>query len=709
MNGQRFGHLSICILFAILCLIQRGELCAARQLEKQDRNPRMSHLALIARPSPDSVVLRWAPSKPGGWSLANESGYIVERIKVNADGTFDAGGFERLTLLPLKPWSLAEWKRRSDPENHFAAIAAQALYGKSFVPKSAENGETNALRNAADEFSNRYSFALFCADINAFAARGLGLRFVDENVHGGEKYVYRVFVDGASSAYSFDTAFAVVRIESQDLPPRVELVAEGLDGRIVLRWKDPVARAYSGYYVYRSDDRGTSYRKLNATPLVATLPEEFKGRPEPRYTDTTIVNYRSYRYQIRGVTPFAELGPPAEIDVAGRDRTPPPAPVVGKPKQTGRTRIALQWEVPVTGGDLRGFMVGRSTSPLGGFHELSKTLLPPQSRTFLDTSATAVEPYYMIGAVDTAGNIAQSLPVFCAIVDSLPPAPPTGLSGTLDSNGVVRLRWRLGREPDIIGYRVFRSNAVSHEFAQLTHAPVKDTTYTDTVATNTLSNAVYYRVVVVDNRYNNSDFSAILVLRRRDRVPPESPVFNDVAVSDTSVCLFWFPSPSKDVKTQALFRRRQGEKEWVTLASMLPAAREYVDRAVVQRTTYEYMLIAVDSSGLKSVPAMPIQARPYDTGMRAGIDTVKARYNSQKKSVSLSWNYPLPPKEKFYFALYRAVGKGNLVLYRAVEGTSRSYEDTAILANSSYRYALRVITSVGGESLLSSITQVLAK
>ncbi len=709
MDRHRLRHHSVCILFAIVCVAPWGERSAAQQPTKQERNPRFSHLALITRPSPDSVVLRWASSKPGGWSIANDLGYVVERIRLNADGTFDPGGFERLTPLPLKPWALVEWKRRSTSDNHFAAIAAQALYGKSFLPKSVEHGELTALRNAADELSNRHSFALLCADNSPLAATGLALRFVDNNVHDGEKYVYRVFVGGADRTYSFDTAFAVVRIESQDLPPRVQLSAEGLDGRIVLRWKEFVAHTYSGYYVYRSDDGGKSYLKMNNTPLVAAVPEEFTGRPEPRYTDTAIVNYRKYHYQVRGVTPFAELGPPADMEVWGRDRTPPPPPRVGKPIQRGRTKIELQWEVTKPGGDLHGFVVARSASSLGGFHELMKTPLPSQSRTFLDTNATGTEPYYIVGAVDTAGNVALSLPVFGTIVDSLPPAAPTGLLGTIDSNGVVRLRWRLGREHDIIGYRVFRSNDAAHEFAQLTPAPIKDTTYIDSITKNTLSSAVYYRVVAVDNRYNHSDFSSILVLHRRDWIPPEAPVFKDVAVSDTSVHLIWIPSPSKDVKSQLLYRRRQGEKQWLTLASTLPAAWEYVDRAVVPRITYEYMLVAIDSSGLRSVPAMPIQARPYDTGVRASVDTVRARYDPQKKSVFLSWKYASPPKEKFHFALYRAANRGNLTLFRAVDGAAQSCTDTAILPNVSYRYAVRVITSVGGESLLSPVTQVNVK
>jgi uncharacterized protein len=709
MINYRFRTRLVCLLLGALISAVSSSGTLLQRQEKEERNPRFAHLALIAKSSLDSVILRWAPSRPGGWSIANDLGYIVERIRVNTDGSFDPVTFERLTAAPLKPWSLDEWKRQSTTGNHFGAVAAQALYGKMFVPKSPDNGGLNALRNAADEFANRYSFALFCADNDALTANALALRLVDNNVHAGEKYVYRVFVGGVDSTYSFDTTYTVVRIEPSDLPPRVHLLGEGFDGRIVLRWKQPIAQTYSGYYVFRSDDEGKSYRKMNTTPLVATVPEGSTTLPEPRYTDTSIVNYRRYRYQVRGVTPFAELGPPGELEVWGRDRTPPAPPQVQRPVQKGKNTIELQWDVPEASGDLHGFVVARSASSFSGFHELIRKPLPSSARAFLDMNATDAEPYYVVGAVDTAGNVALSLPVFGVIVDSLPPAAPMGLGGTIDSNGVVRLRWKLGPESDIIGYRVFRSNAEFHEFAQVTPGPIKDTTYLDTIATNTLTNAVYYSVIAVDNRYNHSGFSATLTLRRPDRIPPESPVFKDIVVGDSSVHLTWIPSPSADVESQLLYRRFKGEEKWVTLATKNPIANDYVDHTVSSRRTYQYMLVAEDSSGLRSVPAMPIEARPYDTGVRTGVDTIVVSYDGQRRSALISWRYASPPKERFYFAVYRATGMGSLKIHGAVGDTARSFEDTAVQPGKSYRYAVKVITSNGGESPISSLAYLDAK
>ena len=143
--------------------------------------PRSAHLAPLVRADRDSLVLRWAPSTAGAWLVGNRAGYIVERIGVGRDGSVPQKTYERLTPVPLVPWSLDEWKARSAPTDTFSAVAAQALYGAAFVPHALEQGDVGALKNAADELSNRYSFALFAADNDAAAAYGLALRVLRDD------------------------------------------------------------------------------------------------------------------------------------------------------------------------------------------------------------------------------------------------------------------------------------------------------------------------------------------------------------------------------------------------------------------------------------------------------------------------------------------------------------------------------------------------
>ena len=670
------------------------------------QSPRSAHIALTTRADKDSVVLRWAPTTSGAWVVANKIGYVVEKAKFEKNKKFDRTGFARLTTAPLKPWAREEWLRRSPRDDNYAAIALQAVHGKAFIARPTQ-GPTNALRNAADELTNRYGFSLFAADNDAVAAEGLGLRFVDRQVKDGEEYIYRVFLAKADSSYAIDTAYAVVNAKSFQLPPPPpDFTAQGMDGSIALRWKDIRGGGYSGYVVFRSEDDGKTYRRLNATPFVNVTPEGAKDKGVPRYLDTAVVNYRKYRYQIRGVTPFAELGSAASVESFGRDLTAPASPMIDNPVQLSARSVRLSWKLPIISMDLAGFVIAKSSNTLGGYRQILSQPLPPETRSYIDTTANDNEPYYIVGAVDTAGNVAPALPVYALMVDSIPPGIPKGLKGTIDSMGVVRLSWNLGPESDIIGYRVLRANDPKHEFAQRTPQPWKDTTFVDTVNVLTLTRYVYYRIAAVDKRYNHSDLSPIYALKRPDKIAPEPPVFTEVSVSDSLVHLIWAPSASDDVESLVLYRKAAAEKAWKKLVSLAPSDRSYTDRDVTQTITYQYRIEAVDSSGLHSGFAMPVQGRPYDTGLRPGVENVVAAYDAKSKSITVRWQYKTTRKEKYWFAIYRAVEKYQLVLYRSVDATAKSFQDTNLNGKGVYRYAVRVMTATGAESVLSATVQV---
>ena len=142
----------------------------------------------------DSIVLRWAPETPGAWREVNKSGFIISRTTLDENGSFDPATFQPLNAEPLKPWPLEKWASiaSQNSEDDFAKIAAQALYGKAFVPSQGFIGQ-------ADEFATRFSFAMLAADISPNTSRALRLRFVDRKIEKGNKYIYRVIcrVDSA--------------------------------------------------------------------------------------------------------------------------------------------------------------------------------------------------------------------------------------------------------------------------------------------------------------------------------------------------------------------------------------------------------------------------------------------------------------------------------------------------------------------------------
>jgi|WetSurMetagenome_2_1015567.scaffolds.fasta_scaffold00594_12 uncharacterized protein len=668
--------------------------------------PLHAHIAVIARSMGDSVVLRWAPSKPGGWLYGNKNGYIVERARLSESAP-SRPVFEALTQVPLKPLSLEEWKKRSSPDDHLSAIAAQVLYGKQMVTKAAYGkNDLSYLKFASEELENRWGFGLFAADNSAHVAVGMGLRFVDKNVKAGEKLIYRVFTPRGDTAYHLDTGAVFVEVTgAAPVEPPDGFSADGGEKRIMLTWSSTLPERFSGYYLERSDDNGSQWRRLTAVPLVSVKNHAGNG-DNMHYTDTAVVNYRPYRYRLTAVTPFAETSRPVELEAFGRDMTPPPPPHIAKPKRVGEHKVKLSWDMPSVPPDLHGFIVTRSENPVRFFHPLEEKQLPKGAHEFIDTAATPMEPYYIVSAVDTAGNIAPSLPAYIVMRDSVPPAVPTGLAATIDTLGVVRLHWH--PNPDsarLLGYRLMWANDPRHEFSQVTSEVIRDTAYVDTVSVNTLTRSVYFKLAALNRWYVPSKPTQILEVRRPHVIKPVTPAIIAVDVTDSTVRLHWAKSPSAMIDRQVIERRRQGDTSWAIQVALGPSDSTWTDLKVNRTVTYEYVISVHDSGGLASPRSRAMQARPYDTGVLPQVGNFKAKYNGKARAVELSWSWPTPVPDA-WFVIYRGVGKAGLTEYQSVDAGKTAFTDASVPKATEVRYAVRCETRSGSKSPLSKTASV---
>ncbi|MCU0426279.1 MAG: hypothetical protein MUF71_11705 [Candidatus Kapabacteria bacterium] len=707
-------------LFTLLAAVVMFFHAVPIQLTAQQQQPlNIGKIAGTARSSTDSIILRWGVSSALAWRMANDTGYVVERLTLDSLFKPVPNSLIKLTPQPIKPWSLAEWKSRAtarkQEKNTYAAIATQMLYGKiqANTQGSANNAaggiNLNAVDAAATEFQTRFAYSLVAADNDAFAAEGLALRLVDTSVRAGESYTYRVFIPLRDKAYAIDTAYIFARAEPfQAVQADIALEAKAGDGSITVKWSPTGTKGYAGFFLYRADKANPTFKRLNTAPLLGNSNDSTKTS---QFTDTTITNYKLYRYRLTAITAFADETLPLEVATFGRDLTPPPAPTLDKPEQTAQTTVKLKWSMPKTlPKDLAGFVVMRSSRSLEGFKALPRDAeaearadtsgteyegkrLPATAREFTDTDADEEEPYYAVVAVDTAGNRAHSFAGYVIMRNMIPIAAPKGLAATIDSLGVVRLRWNLGEEKAIAGYRVFRANNPTQEFSLLTGDMLRDTVFTDTISLNTLTKSVFYRVAAVDKRYVVSQPSRILTVKRPDIVPPLAPMFTSVIVRDTAVSLAWQPSASDDVSYQALSRRVVGAS-WQLVKIIPPFERTYNDASITQQTEYEYRIIAVDSAGLRSEPSMIVKAHTYEQGLKQSITNLKAKYDSTQSRIVLDWQYTPSTKNstgKEWFIVYRASDGDALEQYESVNISTMTFQDRVNPSQKrTYRYAIAV-------------------
>ena len=157
--------------------------------------------------------------------------------------------------------------------------------------------------------------------------------------------------------------------------------------------------------------------------------------------------------------------------------------------------------------DLKGFFVGHSFDPVSDYSILHIQPVAPDQFFYIHDSVNTLRAnHYIIAAVDTAGNASYSLNTYGHLIDSIPPNIPTGLTGRIDTNGLVHLTWNVNKEPDIMGYAIQFSNDSSHVFAVVTNKPVLTNSYTDTIMIRTLTERIYYKVVAIDKNFNYSEY-----------------------------------------------------------------------------------------------------------------------------------------------------------------------------------------------------------
>lgn len=654
-------------------------------------------IKVIGRAYADSIVLRWATTTPASWQHANKYGYFVERytlVRNNEILTLP----ERMTFNVIKPWSLENWRQIVN-KNKYAAIAAQALYGETFVM---DHNSTNLVQiaNKVREIESRFTFALFAADFSSEVARASGLWFTDKSVKKGEKYLYRVFtISHPEKNIKIDTGFVALSPNDQfDIPAPVQVSAAFSDKTVMLKWnREYHQQIFTAYFIERSDDGGKSFRRIDDNPI-ATPSQQANYMIA---IDSLPQNNKIYVYRIRGVTPFGEISPPSK-NIEGQGQNSLKAnPSITSYDVISKKGVLVKWKFPEDlNQELKGFIVERSSSITGVYKNLHKTQLTNFTREFVDVNPENSN-YYKIKALGKNGSVTESFPYLIQLTDSIPPLPPQHLSGSIDSLGLVTLKWKANSEKDLSGYRVYRANFANDEYSQITVSPLIDTVFRDTISVNNLTKSIYYKVIAVDHHANPSDFSKSLLLKRPDLIPPVAPVFTDIKSTDNSVIITWSNSSSDDVINHILYRRYNNEEVWTKLKEFklsLPVTT-YTDFDVKANNQYDYKLVAIDESNLESPPSQTVGVKMVDNGLRPPMEKIKAFVDRSSKFISLSWNYGENDIEKFM--IYRGKLGEPLRLYASLPNKSNEFKDEQLIINTSYIYCVKASFTNGAQSFFS--------
>lgn len=669
----------------------------------QDKN-----LEMIARPMPDSIILRWAPTNYSTWRLGNQFGYKILRYTVTQDSVILENREEKLLVSSaIKPLPLEKWEFLVK-SSKYGGLAAQAIYGKSFTIEAEEGLTPENVHKRSEEQKQRFSFALYAADMSQEVAKASGLWLADTEVKPNEKYLYRVVMNLPDSlAHEADTGFVFTGVsEYVPLPQPAETRIEVSDKLVRIGWnvfaQDNIFMAWE---VARSENKNKGFELLTEEPIVPLFSEKCPAEYQ-YYIDSIPQFHKKYYYKVRGINSFGQLGEWSEPLEANAYESLKGYPLI-KSHTELNGQVLLNWEFPLEDeSKIEGFKLLRSEDGISGFSAINEVIKSDQ-RVGIDQSPMAVNYYKIVAFSDQTGE--KESPVYLVQkVDSVPPIQPNGLVGTADSTGKIFLSWNKNQEDDLEGYMVFKSASNNDEYSLMTRRAIPENRFMDSVQKNDLNSGVYYRIIAVDKNYNQSEFSKTLFVEKVDVKPPSFPVLTQCKASQEGINLTWIASTSNDVSQHKVYRQVHGEQEWLEITEIpqkeYTKELSYTDKDLPATNIVRYKVVAVDHAGNLSEPAVSIDIQALRGNDNPTIDKIQQQVDYEKGRITLSWQQPQKPV-RMYKVYRKTINKGYSI-FETLVGTVTSMEDYGMKAGNFYAYRVKVYYVDGGVSGLSEEVKI---
>jgi len=301
-----------------------------------------------------------------------------------------------------------------------------------------------------------------------------------------------------------------------------DLVARQKENRVLLSWKMPEEnedgtpiKDLVGFLILRAEileGTGECRCKYKRRAMI------YLERPEPAIIKDGTVTFldkgedlsppgliygKTYGYKVFSMNRSKILSKEREARVT---LSVPPGPPEGFMAIAGEGKVTLSWSPPIKRSDgteltdLKGYNIYRTRERgVYGDEPVNSGLI--LSLTYLDQGLQNNKTYYYI--VKAVNNLTPpwnegppSEEISVTPQKMTPPAPPKRVIA-VPAEGKIFLTWDENTEPEVAGYKVYRSLTPKTGFTLLTHEPIIKTTFTDPdVVSNT---RYYYRVTAIDN------------------------------------------------------------------------------------------------------------------------------------------------------------------------------------------------------------------
>jgi fibronectin type 3 domain-containing protein len=227
------------------------------------------------------------------------------------------------------------------------------------------------------------------------------------------------------------------------------------------------------------------------------------------WSDQNLKFGHAYSYRIRALSVRGGVSPmSSEVRIAPLLSLAVPRDLTA---QASDSTIKLTWTPTTTRTDgsryegFVGYNLYRGTEK-GRYDDLPLNKEPLRTNSFKDTTAANNRTYYyIVRSVDSPAlpwkESLDSDEVSATPRDLTPPARPTGLT-VVPGVGRAFLTWNENKEPDLAGYRIYRSTVSGKAYVRITDKILTRTTFSDETAKQ--GAVYYYKITAVDRAGNES-------------------------------------------------------------------------------------------------------------------------------------------------------------------------------------------------------------
>ena len=306
---------------------------------------------------------------------------------------------------------------------------------------------------------------------------------------------YYFYVSSVDSSLNEGKSAKLTKEAFDNIPPNSvkNVTAKVEPGKILLTWEANTEGDLLGYIVLSADNmkRGKDHNKepnfspmitkpIKSTEFIAIKPKDIKNE---------------FLYKVIAIDTNYNRSPPSDIaKVKLPDVTPPSKPFI-KEINCNENGFAQIEFLPDLTPDLKGYHVFRSEKhDSSNYKRINIQLIPPTSTNFIDRYITPDTLYhYYIVAIDSTGNISLPSVAFPfekpVLKDVLQQLNNIKYKYNKRSNQ-VELTWELKKDPNVIGFTVFRKTNIEDVFKPISGL-IKDNSFADTKILETIKTYQY--------------------------------------------------------------------------------------------------------------------------------------------------------------------------------------------------------------------------